>query len=226
MKRTKRLTRTGGLSQATALSRSPQAALTRTTFMVPCGPGWRTEDEAKAWLRARQREGDEVFECFRVNCPKWHVQGKPVPVRAVPSLRPRTETGFPRSVKLAARRRAGGGEACEARCESCGKHLGLHGGQVQHRLARKAGGSRSAIVNGISNAAVLCGTPVSGCHGRAEARDPGMRDLGFWIESGKGREYDPRFIPVTRMLASGERETVFLSEDGSYSHESPKLAAA
>jgi hypothetical protein len=148
-------------------------------------------------------------------------------VKAVPVPKPHRETGFPASVKLAVRKRAGNREVDEARCESCGVWLGRYGGQIQHRLARKAGGSRSAVVNGVSNGALLCGTPFSGCHGKAEARDEDMRARGWWIKTGKGLEHDPRYIPVMVMSAAGAGATVFLDADGGYSSAPPaKLAAA
>jgi hypothetical protein len=168
------------------------------------------------------REGAVVRKCQGMACGGWHVTAPPVPVAAVPAPKSRPETGFPRSVKLAARRRAGGGVIEEARCEAGGEWLGRLGGEVQHRYARGMGGCRSAVVNGISNAALLCLEH----HALAESRDSGMRDLGFWIRSGKGPEHDPRYVPIVRMLASGERETVYLTEGGSYAADPPGLAAA
>ena len=207
--------------RSTGLSRSASSSLTRTAYMVPCGAGWPDEEQAKAWLDARGREGYEVYKCWRARCPKWHVQAKPVPVRAVPGARPRRETGFPPKVKLDARKRSGGGEVSKARCEACGTWLGRYGGEIQHRYARGSGGCRSAVVNGTANACVLC----LACHRLAEARDEGMRNLGFWIRRGKGREYDPRYVPIARMGASGERETCFLTESGEYSPEPPSMEA-
>jgi hypothetical protein len=193
----------------------------RTAFMLPCGKRYPTEAEAASSPRG-MREGAVVRKCRSTACGGFHVTVPPVPVRAVPAAPPRPETGFPLSVRLAARKRSGDGEVDEARCESCGVWLGRYGGEIQHRLARGSGGSRSAVVNGISNAALLCWFH----HALAESRDSGMRELGFWIRSGKGPEHDPRYVPMARMLATGERETVYLTEGGTYSHEPPKAAAA
>jgi hypothetical protein len=192
----------------------------RTASMLPCGKRYATQADAASSPRGT-REGAVVRKCQGTACGGWHVTAPPVPVRAVPAAAPRPETGFPRSVKLAARRRAGGGNIEEARCEAGGEWLGRLGGEVQHRYARGMGGCRSAVVNGISNAALLCWHH----HRLAEARDEGMREQGFWIRSGKGPEHDPRYVPVMRMLASGERETVYLTESGEYSSEAPRMAA-
>ena len=88
------------------------------------------------------------------------------------------ETGFPAPVRLAVRIRAGNGDPEQAECEACSAWLGRHGGQVQHIVARGNGGSR--LRNIITNAALLCGTSLTGCHGLCERRDPHMRAMGFW----------------------------------------------
>lgn len=78
------------------------------------------------------------------------------------------------------------------------------------------------MTRNIVNAALLCGTPFSGCHGKAEARDPEMEDRGFVIRHGVGPEFDPRFVPL--VLLGGVE--VWLSEDGRYLYEPPAEAAA
>jgi hypothetical protein len=140
----------------------------------------------------------------------------------------RRDTGFPPQVKLLARTRAGGGDIDQAACEACGRWLGRYGGQIQHRLARGAGGSKDPVVNGIANAALLCGTPLDKrtCHGKAESRDPEMEAKGWWIESGNGPEHDPRHVPVMLQSAAGSGVTVWLGEDGKYLTEAPKELAA
>ncbi len=136
-----------------------------------------------------------------------------VPLAARRELRPRPETGFPRPVKTAVRKRAGGGDTGEARCENCGIWLGRYGGQVQHRDARGMGGSRRG--NTADNGGLLCGDPLdrSTCHGRAEARDAGMNERGWWLRNGQ----DPARTPVT--LWDGRE--VRLTGDGGYSDTPP-----
>lgn len=217
--------RGAGLKRTARLTaRRPEPGSVRTATrspLLPCGKGWATEAEAKASPRGQQ-DGAVIFACWLSSCPKWHVRSPPVPVKAVPAQRPGRETGFPAAVKLAVRKRAGPGEMDEARCEACGKHLGRYGGEIQHRLARGAGGSRSTIVNGISNAALLCREE----HALAESRDEGMRLAGWWIRSGNGPGHDPRFVPVTLMSATGEPVTAWLAEDGTYSSAPPKALAS
>jgi len=113
-------------------------------------------------------------------------------------------TGFPPSVKRAVRLRSGLGDIHLAACEACGRWLGRYGGQVQHIRARGTGGG-----NGIENAALLCGTPQSGCHGACERRDARYRAMGFWLYSTD----EPQPI-----MLYGEQGgvTVWLSADGRY----------
>ena len=133
-------------------------------------------------------------------------------------------TGFTSRVRLLVRTRAGSGWAGDACCESCGVHLGEHGGQVQHRLARGSGGSKNPVVGSAANAALMCGTAQSLCHGAAESRDPDydMEKRGFVIRHGKGPEFDPRYVPVI-LFGGVER---WLSVDGRYLDESPLDVAA
>ena len=80
--------------------------------------------------------------------------------KSAATKRSRTASGeFSQKVKLQCRTRAGNGCADDARCECCGCFLGRYGGQVQHRLARGAGGSSDPLVRSLANAALMCGTP-------------------------------------------------------------------
>ncbi len=151
-----------------------------------------------------------------------------VPLRAVPADRPRParrETGFPRAVKLLIRTRAGGGDPEQAVCECCGKWLGRSGGEVQHRLARKMGGSRNPVVNGVTNGVLLCGNRYEDCHKRCEDRDPAMEAAGFWIRDGKGPDHDPRLVPLLVRTSTGEIAPCWLTEDGGKAWERPEMAA-
>jgi hypothetical protein len=137
------------------------------------------------------------------------------------------DTGFSRKTKLKVRTRAGNGDPDMALCECCGIWLGRRHGQVQHRVGRGSGGCTDAVINGLANAALLCGTPHSGCHGKATAfdRDLAAEAKGFWIKRGTTAEHDPRCVPI--MLASGRGSgvRVWLSEDGGYLFKAPEAAA-
>jgi len=128
---------------------------------------------------------------------------------------PKPPLGFSAAVKLAVRTRSGGGDPYEAVCEACGAWLGLDGGQFQHIVARGMGGNGDPVINGAANAALLDGTPQSGCHGAAEAGEEEMR--GFWLPFGA----DPRTEPMR--LHDGR--LVWRSQDGRYLDEPPGIAA-
>ena len=127
-------------------------------------------------------------------------------------------TGFSARVRLLVRTRAGGGDPHDACCECCGTWLGLHLGQIQHVVARGMGGTSNPVMKTAANGSLLCGTAQTGDHGRAERRDPEMRDRGFWLPQGS----DPRLMPMT--LFGGVE--VWRSEDGRYLYEQPELVAA
>ena len=135
-------------------------------------------------------------------------------------------TGFSPRVRKLVRTRAGGGDLFLACCEACGVWLGEHGGQVQHRVARGQGGCKDPVINGPANAALLCGTSLTGCHGDCEARGTvrakEMHKRGFWIKHGVGPEFDPRFVPLV-LLGDVEQ---WLSEGGRYLDEPPVEVAA
>ena len=136
-------------------------------------------------------------------------------------------TGFSPRVRKLVRTRAGSGDLFVATCEACGIFLGERGGQVQHRVSRGRGGCKDPVINGLANAALLCGTSYTGCHGDCEARHTPeakkMEARGFVIRHGKGPEFDPRYVPLT-LLGGVE---VWLSEtEPRYLYERPELVAA
>jgi len=151
-------------------------------------------------------DGDHPFKC-RI-CPAWHLH------------KAAQHTGFSDGVKLAVRRRAGGGDIFEAVCEACGSMLREKLGEIQHIVARGAGGTSLAVMDSCANAALLCGSAVwhEGCHAKCEDRDPGMAADGFFITHRK----DPRTIPMR--LHDGR--DVYRSVDGSYLDDMPELEAA
>jgi hypothetical protein len=130
--------------------------------------------------------------------------------------KPRKHTGFSRTVKLAARARAGNGDIDEACCEACGIWLGRYGGEIQHRKARGSGGTSAGIIDSIVNASLLCGSGAlrTGCHGLCENRDEGMQARGFWLKSGQ----DPVTETIALQSVHGSGVTVYLLMDGTYGY--------
>jgi hypothetical protein len=185
----------------------------RTAWKRLCGKAYPSVDEAER-SKAAQRPGAVID----TRCPNGdiHVRQAPAAVPALPA-RPRA-TGFSARVKLLVRARAGYGDPEDARCENCGEPLGRYGGQVQHIVARGMGGTSNRVLKTAANGAALCGTSSSGCHGLAEARDPGMRDRGFWLPQGT----DPRLEAMTLHTGRRARRT----EDGDYLFEAPEAGAA
>ena len=117
-------------------------------------------------------------------------------------------------MKLAVRTRAGYGDPEQALCEACGLWLGRRHGQVHHRVNRGSGGCRDEIVNSCAGAALLCGTPFTGCHGEATALTRDMKDRGFVIGHGTTPEYDPRYVPVMLASPHGSGIILYLAADG------------
>ena len=128
---------------------------------------------------------------------------------------------FSAATKLLVRKRAGNGLAEDAMCEACGIGLGRRWGQVHHIVNRGMGGSRDEVINSAANAALLCGTPVRGCHGLATALDEEMGARGFWLPQGT----DPRTVPMMLASEHGSGISVWRSADGSYLFEAPAVAA-
>ena len=89
----------------------------------------------------------------------------------------------------------------------------MRGMRALARPLRRAGaahpGGGTGGSNSIENAALLCGTPQSGCHGACERRDARYRAMGFWLYSSD----EPQ--PV---MLHGEQggATVWLTDDGRY----------
>jgi hypothetical protein len=91
-------------------------------------------------------------------------------------------------------------------CVACGVYIGDRPFSIQHRVARGQGGT-----NALSNLLTLCGSAVTGCHGRCEQRSREMQARGYWLESWQ----DPAAEPV---MICGEQSgvTVWLGADGGY----------
>jgi hypothetical protein len=169
------------------------------------GRAFRSKAAADGAVR-KGADGDSPFKC-RI-CPVWHLH-KPV-----------MHTGFSDDVKLATRRRAGGGDLFEAVCEACGAWLGEKLGEIQHVVARGAGGTSLDVMDSCANAALLCGSAVwhEGSHAEAEDRDPQMGRTG----SSSCTARTPGTVPMK--LHDGR--DVYRSVDGSYLNDMPELEAA
>lgn len=169
----------------------------------------------------REEQPQRFYRCEF--CHRVHLTSQPKRAGLVSSgtayRGPQQETGFTSAQRLKIRARAGWGDVNDARCEACGIWLGRYGGQVQHRAARKMGGSR--LRNVLPNGALLCGTSATGDHGRAERRDPQLHADGFWLEEGQ----DPRLVPIMLPYTDGGLPT-WLTDDGEYAAECPLKEAA
>lgn len=80
----------------------------------------------------------------------------------------------------------------EGRCACCGDLVEKGGYNLQHRVARGAGGTSDLAINSPANLVVLHGSPTTGCHGLAESRIEEMRLWGFWLH----RVENPLVVPV------------------------------
>jgi hypothetical protein len=124
----------------------------------------------------------------------------------------RKDTGFSPAVKLAIRTRAGGGNPDEAGAECCGIHLGRHGGEIQHIIARGSGGTSRPEISRVINGALMC-LPH---HAEAEKRLPKWYDRGFWRKNAE----TPGMVPLEMHGADGG-VTRYLTPDGGYSEFPP-----
>jgi hypothetical protein len=188
----------------------------RAAPMRLCGKQYGSVAEAEE-SAAGKRPG-AVIETW-CPCGAIHVRQPAALSQVLPVLPAgRPATGFPLRVKLLVRARAGFGETGDAMCEACGRHLGRLGGQVHHVAGRGMGGCTLAVINGPANAALLCGTPLTGCHGLATAFDAGIGRRGFWLKHAA----DPRLHKM--VLHSGV--DAWRTEDGRYRYTDPRREAA
>lgn len=148
-------------------------------------------------------------ELRRTAMPK---RGTPLE-RARAAKKSRKDTGpSPAQRNLVVERAAG----C---CELCG--VQLHDGtgwfrahSFHHRRPRRQGGSRLAVVNSPANILLLCGTGVTGCHGRVEKNRTDAYAHHWLLRAGED--------PVTTPVDIGPfHVTVFLTEDGEYRDVAP-----
>lgn len=174
--------------------------------------GYRSPEEAK---RSKRFLSDPEHATLDEKCPCGliHVD-LPKPARR--------ETGFPARVKLLVRTRAGNGNPDAAMCEACGIELGKLGGQVHHIINRGMGGTSDPVLQSAANAALLCGTPLTGCHGLATAFDEEIGAKGFWLS----HSADPRLEPMMLHSVHDSGLLVWRSADGRYLFRAPGEAAA
>ena len=107
-------------------------------------------------------------------------------------------------------------------CAVCGHEVSGTRGldwSVQHRLARKGGGTQRRWVNFPSNLVLLCGHGTTGCHFRVESQGAWARDQGYKIREGRWR---PPEVGIEH-AAHGRR--VYLTDDGGISDTPPEVAA-
>lgn len=77
-------------------------------------------------------------------------------------------------------------------CEFCyGPLDGPFGYSLQHRAARRAGGSKLAHLGQPPNLLVMCGSGVTQCHGKAEANPEWAYERGLALRTG----WDPEQTP-------------------------------
>lgn len=116
---------------------------------------------------------------------------------------------FAPSVVAAAMARADG---C---CELCGINVGGRERgldySLHHRRPRQYGGSSDPATASVSNALVLCGSGVTGCHGRVEQYRQIAMQAGWLVRQGQ----DPATTPV-QILIGCRQARVLLAADGTY----------
>lgn len=102
-------------------------------------------------------------------------------------------------------------------CEICSVSIanGLRGRDwsVHHRVPRGMGGTRDEAVNSAPSLLILCGSGVTGCHGRVES-DRAEAYINGWLVS---RYSDPAMTAV--LLDNGAR-WAYLA-DGGYADNPP-----
>lgn len=98
------------------------------------------------------------------------------------------------------------------------QHCGAMATEVQHVIARGAGGTSDPVVAfGTANGVALC----RDSHLLAESRDPEMYRLGFWRRQGE----IPGMAPIYQLTEYG-RLRLWLTADGGTTQADPRRAAA
>lgn len=102
----------------------------------------------------------------------------------------------------------------QSRCVNCAIHVDVGSGwySLQHRRARGMGGSRAEDTNRPANLAVMCGTGVTGCHGRAELDPVWARSMGYHVDPWD----DPAKVPMWVETLGCK---VLLTDDATYNFD-------
>jgi hypothetical protein len=125
------------------------------------------------------------------------------PLRRTPMRRRRVITGPSAKVRQLVLARAG------ERCEVCGVDLPVLY-SIHHRRPRRMGGTRRPDTNQPQNLMAVCGSGVTGCHGRIESDRAWAVTRGYLLPD----TADPATVPV-RLT----RAVVLLCADGTYTSE-------
>lgn len=106
-------------------------------------------------------------------------------------------------------------ERSMGRCAGCGTTTGL---TIQHRRARRMGGTSNTAIGHPANGIALCGSGTTGCHGWTEAHPTAAALLGWRLEPGD----DPTDVPYWDHVWDSWR---CASADGSHAHiDAPRPA--
>ncbi|ETK36174.1 HNH endonuclease [Microbispora sp. ATCC PTA-5024] len=103
-------------------------------------------------------------------------------------------------------------------CVCCGRSIIGQPYSLQHRRARKMGGSRLPWIDQPQNLITVYGSATTGCHARMESRGQADKSRGYVIPAWP--EIDPRFIPVQVVTEFGPAR-VWLTPEGGLSNDPP-----
>lgn len=101
-------------------------------------------------------------------------------------------------------------------CVCCGQSIIGRPYSLQHRRARKMGGSRLPWIDSPQNLLTVLGSATTGCHARMERRGQADKDKGYVVS--EWPEVDPQFIPVDVVTEFGPAR-VWLTADGGLSND-------
>lgn len=96
-------------------------------------------------------------------------------------------------------------------CVCCGRSIIGQPYSLQHRRAKKMGGSRLPWIDQPQNLVTVLGSGTTDCHARMEARGAADKFKGYVIS--EWPQIDPRFIPVEVVSEDGRR-WMWLTPDG------------
>lgn len=106
-------------------------------------------------------------------------------------------------------------------CVCCGRSVTGRDYSLQHRRAKKMGGSRLSWIDQPQNLITVLGSATTGCHARMEQRLQADKDRGYVISAWP--EIDPIHIPLVIATEFGDA-CVWLAADGRISNDPPAEA--